>query len=46
MYRYQLEKRDPGHFLHVGDWESCLAVARQWSEEQGAVTPQRSAATG
>ncbi|WP_104204282.1 tRNA 2-selenouridine(34) synthase MnmH [Billgrantia saliphila] len=33
MYRYQLEKRDPGRFLHVGDWESCLEVARAWSTE-------------
>ncbi|TFH84969.1 tRNA 2-selenouridine(34) synthase MnmH [Billgrantia azerbaijanica] len=33
MYRYQLEKRDPGRFLHVGDWESCLAAAREWSAE-------------
>ena len=46
MYRHQLEKRDPGHFLHVGDWESCLAVARQWSEEQASVTPPHAAATG
>ncbi|KAA0009838.1 tRNA 2-selenouridine(34) synthase MnmH [Billgrantia pellis] len=33
MYRYQLEKRDPGRFLHVGDWESCLEAARAWSTE-------------
>lgn len=46
MYRHQLEKRPPGHFLHVGDWESCLAVARLWSEEQASVTPTHSAATG
>ncbi|MCG6659822.1 tRNA 2-selenouridine(34) synthase MnmH [Halomonas campisalis] len=32
MYRYQLEKQDPRRFLHVGDWESCLAAARTWSE--------------
>ncbi|MHB0776056.1 tRNA 2-selenouridine(34) synthase MnmH [Halomonas sp. WWR20] len=32
MYRYQLE-RYPQAALHVGDWESCLAFARQWSEE-------------
>ncbi|WP_163575119.1 tRNA 2-selenouridine(34) synthase MnmH [Halomonas faecis] len=31
MYRYQLEKRDTTQFLHVGDWDSCLAVAREWS---------------
>lgn len=36
MYRHQLEKRAPGHFLHVGDWESCLTVAREWSNEQKA----------
>lgn len=34
MYRYQLEKHDPGHFLHVGDWGSCLAFVREWSREQ------------
>ncbi|MFW3615693.1 tRNA 2-selenouridine(34) synthase MnmH [Billgrantia antri] len=33
MYRYQLEKRDPGRFLHVGDWDSCLEVARSWAQE-------------
>ncbi|MGR4070251.1 tRNA 2-selenouridine(34) synthase MnmH [Halomonas sp. LR3S48] len=33
MYRYQLEKRDPGRFLHIGDWDSCLAAAREWSAE-------------
>ncbi|SDK71293.1 tRNA 2-selenouridine(34) synthase MnmH [Billgrantia gudaonensis] len=33
MYRYQLEKRDAAKFLHVGDWESCLAAAREWSAE-------------
>ncbi|WP_163559752.1 tRNA 2-selenouridine(34) synthase MnmH [Halomonas sp. NO4] len=33
MYRYQLEKRDAARFLHVGDWESCLAAAREWSAE-------------
>ncbi|PMR77233.1 tRNA 2-selenouridine(34) synthase MnmH [Billgrantia endophytica] len=33
MYRYQLEKRDPRRFLHVGDWDSCLAAARAWSVE-------------
>ncbi|WP_254276464.1 tRNA 2-selenouridine(34) synthase MnmH [Halomonas sp. 3H] len=37
MYRYQLEKHPEQRFLHVGDWESCLAVARQWSEEQWAI---------
>ncbi len=33
MYRYQLEKHDDQHFLHVGDWDSCLAAARDWIEE-------------
>ena len=33
MYRYQLERRDPQRFLHVGDWDSCLAAARSWSAE-------------
>ncbi|OBX35013.1 tRNA 2-selenouridine synthase [Halomonas elongata] len=33
MYRYQLEKHDDQHFLHVGDWDSCLAAARDWAEE-------------
>lgn len=36
MYRYQLEKHPEQRFLHVGDWESCLSVARQWSAEQAA----------
>lgn len=30
MYRYQLEQ-SPHEALHVGDWESCLAFARDWS---------------
>ncbi|WP_416139021.1 tRNA 2-selenouridine(34) synthase MnmH [Halomonas sp. HK25] len=34
MYRYQLEKHSEQRFLHVGDWESCLAAAREWSTEQ------------
>ncbi len=47
MYRYQLEKHPEQRFLHVGDWESCLEAARQWSAEQaGCVSPQASAATG
>jgi tRNA 2-selenouridine synthase len=33
MYRYQLEKRNAERFLHVGDWDSCLAAARAWSQE-------------
>ncbi|WP_413615428.1 tRNA 2-selenouridine(34) synthase MnmH [Halomonas cupida] len=35
MYRYQLEKHAERRFLHVGDWDSCLEAARQWSEQQG-----------
>jgi len=34
MYRHQLEKHSERRFLHVGDWESCLAAARQWSDDQ------------
>ncbi|WP_027966008.1 tRNA 2-selenouridine(34) synthase MnmH [Halomonas halocynthiae] len=34
LYRYQLEKNNDKHFLHVGDWDSCLAAAQQWSAEQ------------
>ncbi|MGM0982513.1 MAG: tRNA 2-selenouridine(34) synthase MnmH [Pseudomonadota bacterium] len=33
LYRHQLEKHPERHFLHVGDWESCLRVAREWSAE-------------
>ncbi|RTQ97555.1 tRNA 2-selenouridine(34) synthase MnmH [Halomonas nitroreducens] len=33
MYRHQLQKHDDQRFLHVGDWESCLAAARDWSAE-------------
>lgn len=33
MYRYQLEKHEQT-FLHVGDWESCLEAAREWSRHQ------------
>ncbi|TDX24819.1 tRNA 2-selenouridine synthase [Modicisalibacter xianhensis] len=33
MYRYQLEKQDKT-FLHVGDWDSCLAFARDWQDRQ------------
>lgn len=29
LYRHQLEKHTQT-FLHVGDWESCLAFAREW----------------
>ncbi|WP_299315367.1 tRNA 2-selenouridine(34) synthase MnmH [uncultured Halomonas sp.] len=36
MYRYQLERHPEQHFLHVGDWESCLAAAREWSAAQAA----------
>ncbi|WP_252109600.1 MULTISPECIES: tRNA 2-selenouridine(34) synthase MnmH [unclassified Halomonas] len=32
LYRYHLERRqDAPTELHVGDWESCLDAARQWS---------------
>ena len=33
MYRHQIEHQ-PRPTLHVGDWDSCLAVARQWEREQ------------
>ncbi|MFG6176765.1 tRNA 2-selenouridine(34) synthase MnmH [Halomonas sp. THAF12] len=33
MYRHQLEKHDDQRFLHVGDWDSCLAFARDWVAE-------------
>ncbi|MCW4152964.1 tRNA 2-selenouridine(34) synthase MnmH [Halomonas sp. 18H] len=36
MYRYQLEKHHDQHFLHVGDWESCLAAAQDWAARQSA----------
>lgn len=39
MYRYQLEKHPEQRFLHVGDWDSCLAAARDWSAEQARTTP-------
>lgn len=29
LYRHQLEKQDRA-YLHVGDWDSCLAFARDW----------------
>ncbi|WP_458524575.1 tRNA 2-selenouridine(34) synthase MnmH [Onishia taeanensis] len=35
LYRHQLEKHDHT-FLHVGDWESCLAFARDWSARHAA----------
>ena len=44
MYRHQLEKHPEQRFLHVGDWESCLAAARSWSAEaarSGTVTADR-----
>ncbi len=44
MYRYQLERRDPGRFLHVGDWDSCLAALQEWTQQaaacQGLAVPQ------
>jgi len=33
LYRHQLDKHPERHFLHVGDWESSLQVAREWSEQ-------------
>ncbi len=33
MYRHQIDHQ-PRPTLHVGDWDSCLAVARQWEREQ------------
>lgn len=35
LYRHQLNKNSDQHFIHVGDWDSCLDVARQWRAEQG-----------
>ena len=35
MYRHQLEKGEQA-FLHVGDWDSCLAAARDWSARHAA----------
>ncbi|MGJ7459195.1 tRNA 2-selenouridine(34) synthase MnmH [Halomonas sp. RA08-2] len=37
MYRYQLEKHPEQRFLHVGDWESCLAAAKEWTAEAARV---------
>lgn len=36
MYRYHLERQRDAFVpeYHVGDWESCLAAARQWSLDQ------------
>ena len=33
LYRYHLEKQQGNRptELHIGDWESCLAAAKQWS---------------
>ncbi|WP_262927176.1 tRNA 2-selenouridine(34) synthase MnmH [Phytohalomonas tamaricis] len=33
MYHYQIEKNETP-FVHVGDWDSCLAFVRQWCAEQ------------
>lgn len=33
MYRHQIESR-PRPTLHVGDWDSCLAVVREWERER------------
>lgn len=35
LYRHQLTKNSDRRFLHVGDWDSCLEAARQWSLERG-----------
>ncbi|GEK73204.1 MULTISPECIES: tRNA 2-selenouridine(34) synthase MnmH [Halomonas] len=44
MYRYQLEKHDDQRFLHVGDWDSCLAFARDWvAEAESARRPSATA---
>lgn len=34
LYRHQLSKNGNQHFLHVGDWDSCLEAAWQWSAGQ------------
>ncbi|MDN6180087.1 MAG: tRNA 2-selenouridine(34) synthase MnmH [Halomonas subglaciescola] len=36
LYRHHLKRhQDAGlHELHVGDWDSCLAAARQWQAQQ------------
>ena len=38
MYRYHLARQQKAGVdeIHVGDWESCLAAARQWSLDQAA----------
>lgn len=40
LYRYHLKRhQDAGlRELHVGDWDSCLAAARQWQAEQTPVS--------
>ncbi|WP_304524925.1 tRNA 2-selenouridine(34) synthase MnmH [Halomonas sp. I5-271120] len=35
LYRHQLEKH-PHTFLHVGDWDSCLEFAKDWSARHAA----------
>ncbi|SDM09583.1 tRNA 2-selenouridine synthase [Modicisalibacter muralis] len=35
LYRHQLEKHTQT-FLHVGDWDSCLAFAREWQAPGGS----------
>lgn len=35
MYRHQIEHQ-PRPTLHIGDWDSCLAVARQWERQYAA----------
>ena len=46
MYRYQLERHPEQHFLHVGDWESCLEAAREWSAAQAVESPVAGARAG
>lgn len=36
LYRHQLEKHSQT-FLHVGDWESCLAFASEWQAHAGSM---------
>lgn len=40
MYRYHLKRHQEAGLreLHVGDWDSCLAAARQWQAEHTPVS--------
>ncbi|HSH48092.1 MAG TPA: tRNA 2-selenouridine(34) synthase MnmH [Halomonas sp.] len=33
LYRHQQSKNSERHFVHVGDWNSCLEAAQQWGAE-------------